>query len=722
MVCPQHVLYISSILAQGPQRARTNMRGNFFLRFSLLFVTAAILCAMASLVWDALRENGINDYLTLACVKESQLVSLVGPDLVDTAMKERDIGQSALHLKLHQVSRDGLPQPPPPMVKETKWATPVVSQINQKPFKLPNKVPKVEARSSSETIHHKDVSKEVETKQDARHQILVAFWAYFMALGEHSFLWSERFHSEAFLEKAREVMIEDWKRCNKLAAYLQTLKSWIEYNEKLNLDWRTPDSITMRDFLKSFRGSGSSVPKANFDGIRWIHQNLGLNSTTDLERVRRTVDTPASHQKVQANPLKILIMSVISNAMKSHNIFVSSLAIFWNLLVTAVIRPAHLQRTRISFGEDFIIGHAYRGKKKVRGHNAPFNWASPRYDALGGDIQAALVRMMKHTKAASEDRPFILPEFAPARADWATATGFMDIPMPLPKVLRLLGLYLKAMGVSQEDIDGITGLYSGRRVLPSVADYAQKPPEFRLDVGGWTDTNTNSRLSMPNLYSNARLNTQARRKKELLVMINLAYGKFCHATHASNLKPEMSPEYISPSWDMLFRHWPSFDETEFAMNSDNHLLQVRPTLDDHVMSDASDDEFWENLAQTAPAAKYNKNDIKNLFSDESSSSSSSSSDAAEEKECEDLDEDAEDEIFPLAAKRFKWFASKGQHGRLHLCDGETLCCGRVLKMPDDGCGLDAALATGKSWSPRCWAALSTSAKAWWANAHRGEQE
>ena len=64
----------------------------------------------------------------------------------------------------------------------------------------------------------------------------------------------------------------------------------------------------------------------------------------------------------------------------------------------------------------------------------------------------------------------------PARAAWATATGFTDAPMPLPKVLRLFELFLKAMGVSQDDIDGVTGLYSGRRVLPSVADFAQKPP------------------------------------------------------------------------------------------------------------------------------------------------------------------------------------------------------------------------------------------------------
>ena len=96
-----------------------------------------------------------------------------------------------------------------------------------------------------------------------------------------------------------------------------------------------------------------------------------------------------------------------------------------------------------------------------------------------------------------------------------------------------------------------------------------------------------------------------------------------------------------------------------------------------------------------------------------------SSAGSSEDECreEDLDEDAEDEVFPLVSKRFRWMASKGAHGRLHLCDGDSLACLRTLKMPDDGVGLDAALATQKSWSPRCWAALGPAAKAWWSKAH-----
>ena len=86
--------------------------------------------------------------------------------------------------------------------------------------------------------------------------------------------------------------------------------------------------------------------------------------------------------------------------------------------------------------------------------------------------------------------------------------------MEKAKALRLMGLYLRSMGVPQEELDLISGLYSARRVWPSWADYLEATPEVRLDIGGWCDQAASTRVSMPNLYSEARLLTQEKTKEK----------------------------------------------------------------------------------------------------------------------------------------------------------------------------------------------------------------
>ena len=96
----------------------------------------------------------------------------------------------------------------------------------------------------------------------------------------------------------------------------------------------------------------------------------------------------------------------------------------------------------------------------------------------------ALRASMKHTGAGIPERQFIMPDFLPARSDWSTAKSFSDQPMPLDKILRLMGPFLRSMGLPVAELDQITGIYSGRRVLPTLADLDQAPPEVRLDIWG----------------------------------------------------------------------------------------------------------------------------------------------------------------------------------------------------------------------------------------------
>ena len=111
---------------------------------------------METRLWDALRESGIKGYLTLACLTDEERDRLVGPELVEVARNEADIGKVLLEQKLAGIERDGLPEPPPPS-KPVVVAVPTVASVTgRKPFQLPAKSPMVSARSSTEEITHVD--------------------------------------------------------------------------------------------------------------------------------------------------------------------------------------------------------------------------------------------------------------------------------------------------------------------------------------------------------------------------------------------------------------------------------------------------------------------------------------------------------------------------------------------------------------------------------------
>ena len=71
----------------------------------------------------------------------------------------------------------------------------------------------------------------------------------------------------------------------------------------------------------------------------------------------------------------------------------------------------------------------------------------------------------------------------------------------------------------------------------------------------------------------------------------------------------------------------------------------------------------------------------------------------------------------------QWLLAQGLKGCLHVAHeidlGCTLC-GRHLKCPQEGQGLQQALEAGRPWSPRCFDKLSEEQKRWWRQSHQPE--
>ena len=99
--------------------------------------------------------------------------------------------------------------------------------------------------------------------------------------------------------------------------------------------------------------------------------------------------------------------------------------------------------------------------------------------------------------------------------------------------------------------------------------------------------------------------------------------------------------------------------------------------------------------------------------------------AAESGDCDSSDESSNSAASSQHEDRgipeVNWLLTNGKKGCLHIqVDGgehNRSRCGRALRRPESGTGIEQALATGHVWSPRCFECLPEQAKAWWRSAH-----
>ena len=711
-------------------------------------------------------EFGIAEWEVLANLEPEEIIDIVGgpltPEEYLSLDNARRIEQGAIHkavvkdrLARKQADSEAasapmcLPQSsaPVPAPSFSPWsfhgssfelpppAVNIDKQVVRRrpPLKLPVSDPSLEGRVVEKTATDSAPVVDVDAKQLA---LLHRLWDEFVALGQFSTLWSDRMSSDAYRALSFRVLTADWSRSSSLSEHLGTLARWKVFAGTVSIDYRVPDSMSIRDFISQQTERGASVPRATFNSLRWLEQNLGLRAVTDLPRVRRASDPVASHVPTQATPIPPLVWTALENGCSSTNPLLRGLCVFWSLAVLSVVRPVHLQRTRAISFSGFVRGECFKGKRRVKGSRPPFTWVAPCFGISGVDLGSHLREHLAFAACATESRPFLLPDFEPKGSDWATAERFAAKPMALSKVRRLLNLFVRSVGFDLSTVDAVDGLYSLRRVLPSLADFSDLSASARLDVGGWANKEAESQLAMPNLYSAVRLRNMAKHKAGVVWAASTAIKKAAKRAASDAL-----------SWDEVFNFWPSFSgdvplgfvpplhtaldqPTEAPLPQSALSHQVSPGVDKLVAalpsfasssaspscavpSQESKIDVSTKVCDSGPGrvvrAKPSANSKKPSRSSSSSPCSSSSSSSSP-------DEEAEDEDYPRALADIRWCVSAGKNGHLHLEDLRP--CGRRLRAPEVGQGLSVALATGAQWSPRCYASLSQQARDWWVASGR----
>ena len=508
-------------------------------------------------------------------------------------------------------------------------------------------------------------------------QLCDVLWAKVMDLGNHSTLWSERFTTAEGLKTAKTEMMRCWRDTENLGSHVTALVEWTTFMEKSGLNWRVPDVLSEQIFLRSFESRGATVPKSKLRVLLWAAKRVGIPFNSDAISVRDAARVPDTHVETQIPELQPRLWFVFERMLKDKSVFVVAIALYWVFLVITVLRPKHLQMSRIVFLAGRIQGEVEKGKSRVQGKRRPFSWAAPRQGLSQLDLEEAYTRVASLSGCGTLEKPGLLLDFLPARVSLKEVTHFAETPMPRGKILRYTGEALRKWRVSEELIQTIQGLYAARRTLPTIGDLVRLTPEQRLDLGDWVDQQAQQRVAMPNRYSSGRMVVMAETKQAVIKA----------ARKALQGARDKLPDGETLSWITWQElQWPRLVlmQTEEAdASQSSHVvaakLEARPEMD---------------VKKETPAKK-----------DSSSDESSSSSDTTQEKD----DSDAE-EVEPF----LEWQRSQGVKGCLHLATESGLACGRQLRRPLIGAGMSNARACNCEWSPRCWHALTEHHRKWWS--------
>jgi len=408
--------------------------------------------------------------------------------------------------------------------------------------------------------------------------------------------------------------------------------------------------------------------------------------------VKEATRTSATHVEKQVPPMRISMWAVFSVLATSRNSVVKGIALFWMLVLSGVLRPGHLQRSKLQrLLPRSVEGWCVAGKKRTDGKRRSFTWRAPRTSILGTDIGEAAFNFAREI---SDVFTFFLPDTAP-KGSGLEAKSWSSVPMDQGKIKKLTFKILTAVGIPEDNQKQLRGLYAARRVLPTLAHRLKFSKGERLDVGSWSDP----ALKMPQTYSEAGLDEQADLREELVLA-------------ASNALRILASQWDDPTPSM-----------ELNMNF-TEVWQFFPkqrTLKKKCWDFEAGMAWCVKMFPGLKAACL-ESGCRTINAEGCSSTSSASSDSSESSGL--AAEDDKDD-FPLLESQICWQLSKGAKGCLHVNHPEDewkTACGRSLYMAERGLGKEAALSTGRSWSPRCWKALQDDTRDWWKSSQTTSEQ
>ena len=394
---------------------------------------------------------------------------------------------------------------------------------------------------------------ESQTMTDNSAAILVAedLWRIVIQCGDASKVFQE-FRNVTHKETRADIkdLFVDQACCVSLQGLKQgrsTWNRWAAYCKQADLSPVKASRTQVALWLKKLKENGKTAPRGALTALKMVCGLLGLDLALEDKVVRAQTLCARAQEEIPAEPFRVKVWLLFEKELWSDNGFVRALSLAWVLLITGVMRFAHLQRSRyVDTKENVVTFKATSGKAKCEGVRKPMWWCAPRLLADGGDLLSHVSKYLAERGDVFSEADFWLPNFTPNRAQLDGVSGLGTSRMTIHKFQKLTAEFLTAKGVPKEQVDQFT-TYSARRVLPTVADAANMTPTERINVGAWKDpkgrlSRTKEKLTMPDRYADKLLRSKARAKCKVILAVKEALKK---------LDVDKDPE-----WETVFKFLP----------------------------------------------------------------------------------------------------------------------------------------------------------------------
>ena len=523
--------------------------------------------------------------------------------------------------------------------------------------------------------------------------VLKEIYSVYLGVGKLGSLWEDVPKEE---EAAREDLFcrrfvhFDFSR---LKALLSGLRRWAKHaaeDDRLSAaELWTPSVVRLGRFLSKISLGGPTAAAAMFQQLLWWRTYVGIQFPLDSALVTpfRLHDT--THIVRQAEELQpweffnLVVMCIRSTGAVQKVLQITL------LIAVSCLRWAHAQRSVIlGWFEGFIHGKCSKGKRRVNGVQAPFEWFTPRVKYVDRDIFSSLPEFYQHWEARSgSPLTGLMPDIQLIEGRLEPHSRFGTANMSYRKFTDILQGFLVAIGNDPAEA-AKRSTYLLRRFLPTGADVLDFDDTNAAAVGNWQESvkgergrsRESAKQTMARRYAGDAARSCLRPKfvivRALLKALHIMRNK------VGDSKILMPPKESIAGYEFqgLLRPgvfmWPQLREYVAELNvplmlqnwgkglNFSQLALPGPSGTDTVAQSVAKDLSAEDLPD---AGEQGQPQLPEAASDSSNDSDSSSSDTTESDE-DGSDVWADDE-FPVLCQ---WFV-QGKSKMAHIVRAQDEC-------------------------------------------------
>ena len=212
--------------------------------------------------------------------------------------------------------------------------------------------PKLQIHIEPSRVLHVDASRtpvHTDIKELNKAKQLTSFlWTIFMTLGGHGTKFEDYESLNLGLRKKYEDM---WfenvvqKPVTTLAAAVGRWTSWETWADSNSAQVYNILAVHVRLYLKSLEDKGPTAAKGAYVQLRWLELNVGCFFHTELKDVKDQAAAQGDHIERQVAPMKLVWWIKLELLATGSNEFVKAVCLTWCIIITCVLRFAHVQRS-----------------------------------------------------------------------------------------------------------------------------------------------------------------------------------------------------------------------------------------------------------------------------------------------------------------------------------------------------------------------------------------